>query len=49
MPHMFTDEQIRIIRRRYVKGMGGVLAREYGTTYANIHVIVAGKSYKHVI
>jgi hypothetical protein len=47
-----TDEEVREIRRRYIKGSitdgSGALSREYGITDANILKIVKILSYKNV-
>lgn len=47
----FTDEQIREIRRRYVsgqRGIGSILAKEFGTSPGTISDIVHRRKWSHV-
>ena len=41
-----TLDQVDEIRRRYRRGLGAALAREFGTTRSNIHWIVSGGHWK---
>lgn len=46
-----TEDAVRSIRRRYVRGIVTLtaLAREYGTTEANVSLIVKRKAWRHVV
>lgn len=43
-----TDAQAAELRRRYVRGLGGVLAREFGVSRNVAHAIGVGRSYRHL-
>ena len=44
----FTEEQVREIRSRYVKGKGAELGREFGVHRIVIGRIATGKSFKYL-
>lgn len=40
------DDDVREIRSRYTRGLGGELAREFGVSVSQIHSIIKNKSWK---
>ena len=46
----FTEEEVRLIRRRYADRQGTLssLAREFGTSHNNIRFIVTRKTWRHL-
>lgn len=46
-----TDDDVREIRKRLrgIRGLGGVVAKEYGVSQATISYILQGKTWKHIL
>ena len=43
-----TEQDVLEIRRKYKKGMMGILAREYGLTRQNISSIINKITWRHI-
>lgn len=45
---ILTEQQVADIKRRYVRGNGAALGREYGVSQCAISAIIVGRNWKHI-